>query len=50
MGLKRDAKRNLAEVTPLRSRKGSIYKKGSNETFKISRSKFNNFNAGKNFI
>ena len=43
MGLKRDTKGNLAEVTPLRSRKGSIYKKGSNETFKISRSKFNNF-------
>ena len=43
MGLKRDKKGNLAEVTPLRSRKSSIYKKGSNETFKISRSKFNNF-------
>jgi len=43
MGLKRDTKGNLTEVTPLRSRKGSIYTKGSNETFKISRSKFNNF-------
>ena len=43
MGLKRDSKGNLAEVTPLRSRKGSIYKKGSNETFKISRSKFSSF-------
>ena len=43
MGLKRDTKGNLAEITPLRSRKGSIYKKGSNETFKISRSKFSNF-------
>ena len=43
MGLKRDSKGNLAEVTPLRSRKGSIYKKGTNETFKISRSKFNSF-------
>ena len=43
MSLKRDTKGNLAEVTPLRSRKGSIYKKGLNETFKISRSKFNNF-------
>ena len=35
MGLKRDSKGNLTEVTPLRSRKGSIYKKGANETFKI---------------
>ena len=43
MGLKRDSKGNLAEVSPLRSRKGSIYKKGSNETFKISRSKFSSF-------
>ena len=43
MNLKRDTKGHLAEVTPLRSRKGSIYTKGSNETFKISRSKFNNF-------
>ena len=34
MGLKRDSKGNLTEVTPLRSRKGSIYKKGANETFK----------------
>ena len=31
------------EVSPLRTRKGSIYQKGSNETFKISRSKFSNF-------
>ncbi|MDC0205267.1 hypothetical protein OAJ64_00460, partial [Pelagibacteraceae bacterium] len=43
MVLKRNTKGNLAEINPLRSRKGSIYKKGSNETFKISRSKFNNF-------
>ena len=43
MGLKRDSKGNLAEVNPLRSRKGSIYKKGTNETFKISRSKFSSF-------
>jgi len=35
MGLKRDSKGNLSEVTPLRSRKGSIYKRGSNEIFKI---------------
>ena len=31
------------EVIPIRSRKGSIYQWGSNETFKISRSKFSNF-------
>jgi len=31
------------EVTPLRTRKGSIYQKGTNEIFKISRSKFSNF-------
>ena len=43
MGLKRDSKGNLAEITPLRSRKGSIYQKGSNEVFKISRSKFSSF-------
>ena len=43
MGLKKDSKGNLTEVTPLRSRKGSIYKKGANETFKISRSKFSSF-------
>ena len=34
---------NKKEVTPLRTRKGSIYQKGTNETFKISRSKFSNF-------
>ena len=43
MGLKKDSKGNLTEVTPLRSRKGSIYKNGANETFKISRSKFSSF-------
>jgi len=32
-----------AEVKPLRTRKGSIYTKGSNSVFKISRSKFTNF-------
>jgi hypothetical protein len=31
------------EVVPLRTRKGSIYQKGTNEVFKISRSKFSNF-------
>ena len=34
---------NKKEVVPLRTRKGSIYQKGTNETFKISRSKFSNF-------
>jgi hypothetical protein len=34
---------NKKEVIPLRSRKGSIYQKGTNEVFKISRSKFSNF-------
>ena len=43
MGLKRDSKGELAEVTPLRSRKGSVYIKGTNEKFKISRSKFSSF-------
>jgi len=31
------------DVVPLRSRKGTIYQKGTNEIFKISRSKFSNF-------
>jgi len=35
--------KNNKEVVPLRSRKGSIYQRGSNEIFKISRSKFSNF-------
>ena len=43
MGLKRDSKGNLVEVNPLRNRKGSVYKKGTNEPFKISRSKFSSF-------
>ena len=43
MGLKRDSKGELMEVTPLRSRKGSVYIKGTNEKFKISRSKFSSF-------
>ena len=43
MSLKRDTKGNLTEVNPLRIRKGSIYKRGSNEIFKISRSKFSSF-------
>ena len=43
MGIKRNSKGELAEVAPLRTRKGSIYKKGVNEIFKISRSKFSSF-------
>ena len=35
--------KNIKEVVPLRTRKGSIYQKGTNETSKISRSKFSNF-------
>jgi hypothetical protein len=35
--------RSEKEIIPLRTRKGSIYQRGSNETFKISRSKFSNF-------
>jgi len=34
---------NKKEVVALRTRKSSIYKKGTNEVFKISRSKFSNF-------
>jgi hypothetical protein len=43
MVLKRNSKGEIAEVKPIRIRKGSIYKKDSNETFRISRSKFSNF-------
>ena len=43
MGLKRNTKGELTEINPLRTRKGSIYQKGSNESFKISRSKLSNF-------
>ena len=43
MGLKRNLKGELTEVTPLRTRKGSVYIKGINEKFKISRSKFSSF-------
>jgi len=35
MGLKRNSKGELVEVTPLRTRKGSTYIKGSNEKFKF---------------
>ena len=43
MALKRDSKGEITEVKPLRIRKGSIYIKGSNAVFRISRSKFSNF-------
>jgi len=34
---------NKKEVVPLRTKKSSIYQQGTNEVFKISRSKFSNF-------
>ena len=43
MGIKRNSKGELAEVNPLRTRKGSVYIRGINEKFKISRSKFSSF-------
>ena len=43
MGLKRNSKGEISEINPLRTRKNSIYKKGINAIFKISRSKFSNF-------
>jgi hypothetical protein len=41
--LKKDSKGNLAEVNPLRTRKDSIYHKGTNNIFRISRSKLSSF-------
>jgi len=41
--LKKDSKGNLAEVSPFRTRKDSIYQKGSNNIFRISRSKLSTF-------
>lgn len=38
---------NKKEVVPLRTRKGSIYQRGINEVFKISRSKFSNHLSNK---
>ena len=43
MALKRNSKGEFEEVNPFRIRKGSIYTKGTNKIFKISRSKFSNF-------
>ena len=43
MALKRNTKGEAVEVKPIRTRKGSVYVKGSNTIFKISRSKFSNF-------
>ena len=43
MSLKRNSKGEITEVKPLRTRKGSIYKKENDTVFKISRSKFSNF-------
>ena len=43
MGLKRNSKGQLSEATSFRTRKDSIYQKGSNKPFRVSRSKFSNF-------
>ena len=43
MNLKRNSKGEITEVKPVRTRKGSVYVKGSNSLFRISRSKFSNF-------
>ena len=43
VGLKRNSKGEITEVKPIRTRKGSVYEKGSNKIFRISRSKFTNF-------
>jgi len=43
MALKRNSKGEISEVKPLRTRKGSVYIRESNEVFRISRSKFSNF-------
>ncbi len=41
--LKKDSKGNLAEVNPIRTRKDSIYQKGTNSIFRVSRSKLSSF-------
>ena len=43
MGLKKNSQGILVEAYAFRSRKYSIYSKGSNKSFKVSRSKFSNF-------
>ena len=43
MSLKRNSRGEITEAKPLRTRKGTVYIKGSNEIFKVSRSKFSNF-------
>ena len=43
MSLKKDSKGQLVEVSAFRTKKDSIYTKGSNKPFKVSRSKFSNF-------
>ena len=43
VSIKRNVKGELKEVEGLRVRKTSIYQKGQNETFKVSRSKFYTF-------
>ena len=43
MSLKKNSEGELVEVSPFRTRQNSIYHRGSNKSFKISRSKFSNF-------
>ena len=43
MGLKKNSQGELVEASSFRTRKDSIYIKGSNKPFKVSRSKFSNF-------
>ena len=43
MSLKKNSEGELVEVSPFRTRQNSIYYRGSNKSFKISRSKFSNF-------
>ena len=41
--MQRNSKGQLSEATSFRTRKDSIYQKGSNKPFRVSRSKFSNF-------
>ena len=43
MGLKKNSQGELVDASSFRSRKDSIYSKGSNKPFKVSRTKFSNF-------